>query len=251
MKMLYFILIIVFIACQNKKMSEVANNSNQYKTNQSIYDSLKYYFDKHEIIPSIVINNTEDTQTTISILNHKIQWINTEAETKIKIDDDLFSLKEKMTLNDVSTKGKRNNVDFANNWAQIKYYNFNNNELIGITMIYTPCTGTGCSVSFCLLYDLKSKTKNFFGTYRNEDELKLYHFNNDTVFSTDYVSKCYDEIKPGLEVFTYGLYSLDKFGQFIEQKEPDGNSYQIIDTVFENDSTSYEKLENNWFERIK
>lgn len=116
----------------------------QYK--ESVEEKLKNYFYGREIVPSIIVNNTEHDQTKISLENNKIAWIRGEKETKIKINDDLFTLEGKKTLNDVD--GKEQDVDFANNWEQIKFHKFGDRQLIGISMGNEPCTGTGCSVAF-------------------------------------------------------------------------------------------------------
>jgi methionine-R-sulfoxide reductase len=46
-------------------------------------------------------------------------------------------------------------------------------------MSFAPCVGLGCSVDFFLIYDVKTKTKNFFGTFRTDRELELFNYGND------------------------------------------------------------------------
>jgi hypothetical protein len=126
----------------------------QYK--QSVEEKLKSYFYGREIVPSIIVNNTERDQTEIRLENHKIEWIRGEKETKIKINDDLFTLKDKRTINGLQDQDNFEAVDFANNWEQIKFYKFGDRQLIGISMGNEPCTGIGCRVAFQLIYDFRA-----------------------------------------------------------------------------------------------
>ncbi|HTJ13998.1 MAG TPA: hypothetical protein VL547_18300, partial [Dinghuibacter sp.] len=75
------------------------------------------YFYTYEIQPSVVVNNTEGNQTSIQIPPHLIKWFNTDDETKVMIDGDLFTLKDKVTLNKPWDTGN-DSVDFVNNWDQ-------------------------------------------------------------------------------------------------------------------------------------
>lgn len=186
-------------------------------------DKVKNHFELRSIKPSIIINNTEGNQTDIQLGNHKIKWFNTDDETKIKIDNDIFTLKDKATLNIVHY-GK-DTVDFANNWDEIKLFKHNDREYIGIRMSFSPCTGLGCSVDYFLIYDVKTKSKNFFGTFRTDNELELFNFNNDC--KIDYLAKTYNGDAHGSTPieFIYELYSMDTNGQFKMQKDNGGLTY--------------------------
>ena len=210
---------------------------------------LDHYFGEHEIIPSIVVNNIERNQTEVQLLKHKIKWLNTDDETKIKIDNDLFSLRDKATLNIVWDS--KDSVDFANNWDEMKLYKINDRELIGIRMSFQPCTGLGCSVDYFLIYDLLTKTQNCFGTFRTDNKLALYHFNNDD--RLDYLSKTFSGDAQGSTPmeFIYELYSMENNGHFVQQKDKNGQTYQIKQTTFPNDTTKTETFEQRWIAEIK
>jgi uncharacterized heparinase superfamily protein len=93
----FLILMTVFLtsSCHNKTESiqQISNET----SNTSINDQLDTYFYDYEIKPSIIVNNTESKQTLINLGKHKIKWLDTAEETKIEIDDDLFTLKDKLT----------------------------------------------------------------------------------------------------------------------------------------------------------
>ncbi|HYD91831.1 MAG TPA: hypothetical protein VEA37_10140 [Flavobacterium sp.] len=217
--------------------------------NENIDDRLKNHFDLYRIMPSIEINNTEGDQIEIQLANHKIRWLNTEDETKIKIDNDLFTLKGKVTLNIVHHGN--DSVEFANNWDEIKLFNHNGREYIGIRMSFSPCTGLGCSVDYFLIYDVKTKTKNFFGTFRSNNELALYDFSNDA--RVDYVSKTFNGDAHGSTpiIFIYDLYSLDINGQFKELKNNMGLPYQIKHSTFPDETNKSDQLFERWITSVK
>lgn len=226
--------------------------SKPIQTAKSIEEKLKYYFYGREIVPSIIVNNTEREQTEIKLENSKIKWIRGEKETKIKINGDIFSLKNQKTLNDVSGKGK-DDVDFADNWEQIKLYRFGDRELNGISMGNEHCTGIGCRVAFQLIYDLKTKSKTFFGTYRIEREVSLYDFRNDGTL--DYLGKTYGGGSDGVikEIINlYKLYTMDEKGVFHLQLDKNQKPY-FMKRTFEPESyeETNDKFEANWIEEIR
>lgn len=166
----------------------------------SVEENLKYYFRGREIKPAIIVNNIYDSMLkegdeVINISNYKVVRTHSSKETKIKIDDDIFSLKDQKTLNVVNDN--KENVDFANDWDQIKLFEFGDRKLIGISMVNNPCTGIGCRVMFYLIYDLKTKNKSFFGTYRFllDREFGLFDFGNDGTL--DFLSGTYDDGNDG------------------------------------------------------
>jgi hypothetical protein len=223
----------------------------QYKL--SVEERLKNYFYGREIVPSIIVNNTERDQTKIQLENNKVEWIRNEKDIKIKINQDLFTLEGKKTINGLQGDNNYEAVNFANNWEQIKFYKFGNRQLIGISMGNEPCTGIGCSVAFQLIYDLKTKTKTFFGTYRIEREINLYDFKNDGTI--DYLGKTYIGESDGVAVEInniYKLYSMDEKGVFHPQFNNKQKPY-FINRTFEAESYKEidSKFEANWLEEIK
>lgn len=219
----------------------------------SVEEKLKNYFYGREIVPSIIVNNTERDQTEIQLENNKVEWIRGDKEIKIKINDDIFSLKDKKTINSLDGEDDYETVDFANDWEQIKFYKFGDRQLIGITMGNEPCTGIGCSVAFQLIYDLETKSKTFFGTYRIEREVNLYDFKNDGII--DYLGKTYVGESDGVakEISNlYKLYSIDEKGIFHLQLNYKRKPY-FIKRTFEAESYREisSKFETSWIEEIK
>ena len=238
-----------FAACNTKTHPEADKLSGQTMiSNQPERDRLDKYFEKYELRPVLVIHNPEGNQKKIQLSKHKITWIDTESEANIKINNDLFSLRDKATINIVWDD--EDSVDFANNWNEIKLYNFHGRELIGIRMTFHPCTGLGCSVDYFLIYDLQTKTKNFFGTFRTDNKLALYDFGNDD--KLDYISKTFRGDAHGSTPmeFIYNLYSMEDHGTFVEQKNRSGQTYQIKQTTFPNDTTKPNTFEQRWFIEI-
>lgn len=258
-RFLISLILIPFISCTNKTQNS-AKLSTESRSDVPIEKPVKedavvnkiiYYFELNRIVPSVIINNTEGNQTEIQLLNHKIKWYNSEDETKIKIDNDLFTLKGQVTLNKV--RENKDSVDFVNNWDEIKLFKYNGRELIGIRMSYDPCTGIGCSFNSYLVYDVLSKTKNFFGTFRTNTDLELFDFNKDG--KLDYVSKTYIEDSDGVatEITNlYELFSMEKDGNFILQLD-DGEKPYFLKRTFDADSDKEidKKFEQNWITKIK
>ena len=249
-RLIAFLTLAILTSCNNKTENKATDLKTQANKASSFdRDRLDYYFDEYEIKPSIAVNNTEGNQTEVQLSKHKIKWLNTDDETKIKIDNDLFTLKDKSTLNIVWDN--KDSVDFANNWDEMKLYKINDRELIGIRMSFKPCTGLGCSVDYFLIYDLQTKTKNFFGTFRTDNKLALYKFNNDD--KLDYLSKTFSGDAHGSTPmeFIYELYSMENNGHFMQQKNSSGQTYQIKQTTFPNDTTKTETFEQRWLTEIK
>ncbi len=250
MKGLSILLLMSFLAaCTQNKKDNVESRMTVKKTEKAISEKLNDYFSGFEIEPSIIVNNTEGNQATVQLAKHRVKWLDKEDETKIKIDEDLFSLKDKTTLN-IVWDGK-DSVDFANNWDEIKLYKFNEREIIGIRMSYTPCTGLGCSVDYFLVYDVSTKTKNFFGTFRTDDKLALYNFGTD--YRLKYISKTYSGDPKGITSIShlYKLYSMNDNGQFVEQNDSSGAAYQLTLRMSPDDTAGADTLEQHWITQIK
>jgi hypothetical protein len=256
-RLLIIIILTILISCDNKnpnsgtiqQIEKLVTKTEISEIETDINNKLKQHFELYRIKPSIEINNTEGNQTDIQLANHKIKWFDKDDETRIKIDNDLFTLKDKVTLNIVHY-GK-DSVDFTNNWDKMKLFKHNEREYIGIRMSFVPCTGLGCSVDYFLIYNVETKTKNFFGTFRTDNELELFNFNNDD--KIDFVAKTFNGDAHGSTPieFIYELYSMDTNGQFKEQKDKSGLTYQIKHTTFPNDTTKTDVLWEHWIAKIK
>ena len=73
-----------------------------------------------------------------------------EKETKIRIDNDEFTVKDKVTLNDVYG-GEDSIGDYVNRWEMIKLYRTDGRELILMTMGDRYCNGMGCGMQYDIL----------------------------------------------------------------------------------------------------
>ncbi len=234
-------------------------NSNQLKSRKlSVEENLEYYFRGREIRPAFIVNNISDSmlkdrEEVINISSHKIVWNFSFKETKIKIDDDVFSLKNQKTLNILD--GDKEDVDFANDWDQIKLFELGDRKLIGISMVNSPCTGIGCRVMFYLIYDLKTKSKSFFGTYRFllDREFGLFDFGNDGTL--DFLSGTYDDGNDGKGIEfknIYQIFTMDEKGIFHLQTDNMKKSY-FMNRIYKEDDYEEidEKFEHYWIEEIK
>jgi hypothetical protein len=240
----------LFFGCSNSDNTINTKHTSIWAESEIRYfNLLDKYLSFHKIEPLITVSNTEHSQTEIEISKHSIHWFNTEDETMIRINNDLFSLKDKFTLNNVRDTS-REIVDFANNWKSIKLFSLNGRELIGISMHYYICTGIGCNIEYYLLYDVTTKTKSFFGFYRGTGELNIYQFRNDSKFS--FVSQTYIDTSYASQAieFNYGLYSLEDNGLFKLQRNRNGQPYTLKRTFYPNDTTKSMTFEQNWFEEL-
>jgi len=240
------ILLLFFVACRTHPTKTVEKII--YK--RSLYDGLGDYFSSHEITPSIILNNDiKDDQHGVQLGKHWIKWLASETETKISIDDDKFSLRNEVTLNDVwdhtDSVGS-----FANRWNEMKLYRINGREIILISMGYFPCSGIGCSVYYDMVYDVETGNKSFFGTFRSYFGSALYNFNSR--YDLEFLASTYAEggKEASQGIFTYTIYSMDKDGRFVQEKDSIGSPWQLIHTTFPKDSTLADTLiQGHWFER--
>jgi hypothetical protein len=222
----------------------------------SVKERLEYYFLGTELKPWYIVNNIDPfkEKSDITVGGHRITWKWSDAEeTKIDIDGDVFSLSGKLSLNELEDGGGTREVDFGNVWDQLKLYDLDGRQLIGISIGNHPCTGTGCGVTFFLVYDLKTKSKSFFGSYRIDREFKLYDFGNDGTI--DFLSATYsggsDGVAKEIENI-HELFTMDESGTFKLQKDKNGKKYFLKRTF---KAETYKELEkkfvNNWVEEIK
>ncbi len=225
----------------------------------SVKEKLKYYFISREVKPSVIVNNVTDSmlkngEEVVNIADHKVVWdFSSDKETKIKIDGDAFSLKNQKTLNIVDSD--KASVDFTNDWDQIKLFEFGDRKLIGISMVNNPCTGIGCRVMNYLIYDLKTKNKTFFGTYRFalDREFGLFDFGNDGTL--DFLSGTYDDGNDGKGIEfknIYQIFTMDDKGFFHVQTDIKGKPYFMKRVYKEDDYEEIDaKFEHYWIEEIK
>ncbi len=238
------------ISCVKEKNVQEVKIADAGKVWQSEEYGLDDYFKKNEIQPTAVFTNMHDA-SEILFFNHSVKWISKGGEIWMNIDGDVFRLDKGVTLNDV-WGNDNDSVNYMNDWDEMKYYKYKNSEMIGIRMYFDQCTGIGCSVNYFLLYDLKKKTKNYFGTFRTDNKLALYSFNNKG--SVGYLSRTFiGDAQGATEMnFITELYSLNDNGVFVLQKDLNGKPYQIIQTTFPNDTTIVgDKVTVHWFENIK
>jgi len=250
-----FLIVLFFltlVSCNEKKSkSSVVKKFIAIKKQEKVIDTTQYfeelnsYFDLYKLTPSIVVNNVNNDDVLAEIGNHKIKWIDSDEETKIKIDDDLFSFKNVKALNDEAK------VDFVNNWDQIQLYKYNGKEIIIVRMSFFPCNGLGCSADYFLVYDVLSKGKSYFETFRTNREIELFDFDNDD--KIDYVSKTYKgdyNSETPIESI-YELYSLEKDGKFKLQKDKKGLAYQIKITTFPEKLNKIDEYSEYWINSTK
>ncbi len=244
-------------ACKQEQAENVVIQKHQVDITAHIQDTtskeeydIDAYFNRYKIQPMAIVLNTY-TESEISIFYHKIKWIDKDGMNTIRIDGKLIDLETKVTLNPVWDKGG-DSVKFINNWDEIKYYRLNGNEFIAVRMHFNPFAGLGCSVYYFLVYDFKNKTENYFGTFRTDEELNLYSFNNND--QIDYLSRTFvGDAQGATEMnFITELYSLNKKGAFVLQKDSNGAPFQINQTIFSNDTTKKNiQIIIHWFENIK
>lgn len=224
----------------------------------SVKERLEYYFLGRELKPWYIVNNPdwdkEKSDTTVG--GHRIKWTSSHKEqTTIDIDGDHFTLENKISLNklDEGWTGENSEAVFGNSWRQIKLYDLGGRQLIGISMGYHPCTGIGCSVDFFLVYDLKTKNKSFFGSYRIDHEVRLYDFGNDGTI--DFLASTYNDqnyYQTGEIEQTYIQYIMDENGNFKIASDKNGKKYFFKRTF---KGKNYKELDkkfvHNWIEEIK
>lgn len=239
---------VLFLSCTNHK-TENSKPKKLSEPEKRIHDKLNEYFDSREITPAVIVNNISTEEKTILLSNHKIIWADKNDKIKLTIDNDQFTLEDKVTSNVVWGEGT-DSINFANSWEEIKLFKVDKKELIGVKMSFQPCTGLGCGVDYYLIYDVQTKSKSFFGTFRTDDELKLYKLSNDN--RINFLSKSYYGDAHGATPIDiiYELYSLSENGKFEHAKDSTGEKYFLKHTTFPSDSIS-EQLEQYWVTKVK
>ncbi len=220
---------------------------------------LRDYFDGAMIAPSIILNNQTDSgkresnSTTIPLPGHGIEWINLwtkdDLATSVKIDGRLISFKGMKTTNIVDDSGK-GDLDLVEEWREARLYQLNGHDIIGIGMGPGMCTGLMCSVSFQLIYDIKTKTTTVFGTFRTDHDVNLYRFGNeDKVY---YLSKSFFGDPNGTNpvVTEYDPFELTADGHLREYRSKNGSKYWLKHSYYEFEFEKPQTLDQRWFEKI-
>lgn len=256
----------------NSQTSDVPTRANQDALcGPSVSERIRKYFDGEEIRPTQIVNNTGDLgrwkskTSTIKIGDHTIEWIDKVGklteESSVKIDGELITLKDKKGVNNAD-EDRPISFDSVGQWDQIKLYKLYDLDVIGITMGPRSCTGLMCGVSAQLMYDVKTKQKTYFGTFRTDDETRLFRFTNENDYY--YIAKNFDGDPHGdtaPQVITYELYKREPSGKFVVQKNATGEKYYIKhtiltdmefdgDKVIPNKDLLPDKLELNWIKKI-
>lgn len=223
-----------------------------------VKEGLEDYFYREEIKPRVIVNNLDSgVDQPAPLGRHTVKWVRGDdrSGSKIDIDGNVIALKGKMSLNhfhETAIDSSRE-VNFGNEWDEVRLYDTGERELIFVSMFNHPCTGTGCRVRFVLIYDLKTKISSFFGSYRDLTEAKLFRFG---AFGTlDFLAPTYSELLPSASAeFSqkYVLYSMDSAsGKFTIRKDPKGAPYFLKRVYGEDDYVELDKkFEMNWFEDI-
>jgi hypothetical protein len=229
---------------------------------------LERHFARYEIKPTKVVRNRPDParssrRRSISIGRHKVEWINDVdatgiSQATVRINGDTIKLKGDRTINAIDEDTQ--DIEWVNDWWQIRLYRVANRELLGIEMNQSGCTGTGCSVSIQLIYDLKNKKRNFFGTFRTDSTVRLFDFTaQGEIF---YVAKSCDCLKAtGEEIVTHTLYRLGDEGGFEFLNDKRGKPYYIRHSYFPEETEPYSLrvippkkfagVTHNWIRRIE
>jgi len=267
-----FLLLILSNPTGNHSQDLSFSNAETQECGQSISERLRDHFDRYEIRPDLVVNNNEDfgvvksqTRTTM-LADHRIVWITKanrkEVASSIRIDNETISLKDKVSFNNADGDHKID-LDLVNDWDQIRLYKLGDHEIIGITLISLNCTGLMCGVSAQVLYEVKTKSKTFFGSYRNDSEVKLFRYEQDD--TPYFVAMNFDGDPHGVTtptIVSYDLYKLESSGQFRTQKDTVGNKYFIKHTIFPVEEfkgadvltkreLKTDELEQNWIRKVE
>jgi hypothetical protein len=154
------------------------------------------------------------------------------------INSDTINIKELRTINP-RTDNDHGEM-FCNSLNKIKFYKDYN--LILLEFSSSPCTGLGCSVNDYIIYHLKNKETNLFGSFRAEvSDLYNFPFNS----NINYLAAEFKGDPQGSTPmkFVKKIYSMNKNGKFILD-----NKYRYVLTTHPEDTIN-ERVEHNlkWF----
>ena len=203
------------------------------------------YLMSNAIRPSLVYKN--DGRNTFTLLNHQIAWKELDSGVEVSVDGHSISTSDKVTFNSVEKSGQ-DSLNFANVLQQVKIYK--KESLIGFVLGFEPCTGTGCSINYQIIYDLKTLKQSYFGRFRTGFEFELYDFNSDG--RPDYLATETDGPNAeGVISKEYVLYSQAKSGKFEVFSTNRQERFWFRHTSTESElNTQDEKFEENWIEKI-
>ena len=252
------------IAQTTSRRSVSAASRNRIDT----FRQLERHFARYELKPVKVIRKHPDPSKSsrsksILIGRHKVEWIN-EVDPKginratVRINGDTIKLKGDQTINAIDEKTQ--DTEWVNDWWQMRLYRIADREFLGIEMNQSGCTGLGCSVSIQLVYDFKSKKRNFFGTFRTDSTVRLFDFTaQGDLF---YVAKSCDCLNAsGEQIVRYTLYRLKGDGAFEIVNDEKGKAYFIRHSHFPKEIEPYtlratppkkpDELTHNWIRSIE
>lgn len=244
----------------------------QPKCEQYVYERLHNFFRINEVRPTQIINNVnrlepwQSRAQRIRIGDHTIDWITevtrNSSRASVRINDELITIDDKVTTNmpDGDDPFTLNMID---EWDQVRLYDLYGKTMIAISMGPRQCTGLMCGVGAQLWYDVKTKQKTFFGTFRTESDPRLFRFTNEEDFhvvTTNFDGDPHGVTSPA--VITYNLYKLQPSGQLQIQRNAAGREYFIRHTTFpdmelkgdkvqKRKVSKCDKLEQNWMSKIE
>ncbi|MEP7213780.1 MAG: hypothetical protein ABI791_11920 [Acidobacteriota bacterium] len=238
---------------------------------QFVYERLRNYFEINEERPLQVVNNKGDLGRweskieTLRIGEQTVEWIDevsgNSSRSSVRINGELISLDKQTTLN-APDEDQKFRLDMVGQWDQIKLWELGEQTIIAIAMSPRACTGLMCGVGVQLWYDVKSKQKTYFGTYRTDSDVSLFRYprgNSYYVVGTNFKGDFHGLTAP--IVITYELFGLAPNGQFKVRTNPKGVKYFIRHTTFAERELTGEtvtrrrvqkedSLEQNWLEDV-
>lgn len=265
-----FVLLVTIIAfIIGQYSNNLAQNSKGNICGPTVNERLTKYFELNETKSTQIINNTENNHSwesrseLIMIGDRKVEWTDKveklKSESFIKIDGQAIPFNGIQSINEAD-ENRKIQMEMVGEWRQVKLYKLYRQEILGITIGPRSCTGLMCGVAAQILYDVNTKKATFFGTFRSDEELRLFRFTNEEVFY--FLAKRFDGDPHGEEEasVTYSAYQLKTNGDFELSKNAAGKPYFIKHTyypdVFDTRSkkftaaTKADIFEQNWIEKI-
>ncbi len=232
-------LILISISCFAQ---ESVKSVQEQKCEPFIYERLSNYFEINEERPTHVLNNTKDpgrwrSQTQkLKIGTQSVEWIDevtgNYSRSSIRINGDLIPLDTQKTLN-APDDDQKYTLDMVEQWDQIKLYELGDQTVVAISMLPRICTGLMCGVGIQLWYDVKTKRKTFFGTFRSDSDARLFMYpkkNTNFLVSTNFQGDPHGVTSPA--VMIYNFYELQTNGSFQIKKDNNGKNFFLKHTIF-------------------
>jgi hypothetical protein len=262
--------LILFLAIGCNSQSRPGNVPSR-ECERHIYERLRRYLDINEVLATHVVNNTDTpgrwqsgTQT-LAIDGQVVEWIDqvgiAGSSHSVRINGELISLGDKVASNEPDDTGKFA-LNIVGEWRQIKLYKLYNQTILAIAMGPRQCTGLMCGVGAQLWFDVRTKQKTFFGTFRTDFDVRLFRFTNEEAFyvmTSNFQGDPHKVTAP--DVITYELQKLKPDGRFEIQRNDKGSKYFLRhisypDMTFVGGKIRKKKtiradcLEQNWLERV-